>query len=63
MDYKNWYIVHGLFHGDFKNDINYKYKQMEINSYDPKSRKLGLKEGGDIITIILDSKKSKKSSV
>jgi hypothetical protein len=57
MEYNGWYILHGLFQSDIKKDGSWKFCQMYIISYDPKTKKLILKDGIDNLTIFLDYKK------
>ncbi len=57
MEYINWYILQGTFQADFKKDGSWKFYQLQIISYDPKSKKVILKDGCDNLTIFLDSKK------
>ena len=57
MQYDNWYISQGMFCADYKLDGIWKSKQLEIDSYDPKFKKLILKESDKNISIFLDLKK------
>jgi hypothetical protein len=57
MEYNGWYILHGLFQADIKKNGSWKFYQLQILSFEPKTKKIILKDGDENLTIILDNKK------